>query len=429
MVSDSHRAMLADRPPFVLTMGGYLGTLAAVRCLGHAGLPVVVVDETTFAPALWSRYVVRRHRSPPVRPLTPFVDWLVELGSRTAGHVLYATSDDLAWAFAERSDELRRHYRLLSPSFETLRRLLDKRRLYDLCESAGISVPRTWFPQNESDLEAVAREACQPLLIKPRTQVLFTSQRKARIVRAFDELKSAYADFLRYNRYDEHFLRSHPDVERPMLQECGSTDEPIYSISGFCDASAGHFAVRASLKLLQWPPRAGVGLLFEDAPIHAELAAKLRRMCESVGFVGVFEAEFIGTPSGLRLIDFNPRFFGQMGFDVARGLPSPLLVYLAAVGDTDKLRAEVSAGSAWRAEGPTRFVNRTTLALTRAAERLVGRKPMGVAHVGGGNRAGATVDAVGDPHDWLPTLLDRVQQIGGALRHPRAMLTAARRRD
>ena len=424
-----HKTMPADRPAFVLTMGGYYGTLAAARCLGHAGLPVVVADETHFAPASWSRYVVSRHRSPPARPIGPFVDWLIDLGRRSPGRVLYATSDDLAWAFAQRGEELGRHYRLLSPPFETLHRLLDKRQLYALCESVGISVPRTWFPRDESDLEGVVREARRPLLIKPRTQVFFTSQRKGRIVRALEELKSAYSDFLRYNRYDEHLLRSHPDVERPMLQECGAAGEPIYSISGFCDARAGHFATRASLKLIQWPRLAGVGLYFEDAEIHAELASKLRRMCESIGFVGVFEAEFIGTPTGFQLIDFNPRFFGQMGFDVVRGLPSPLLVYLAAIGDTDRLRAEVGAASDWRAAGPMRFVNKTALALTRTAERLVGRKPTEVAHLRGGNGAGPTVDAVGDSHDWLPTLFDGLQQIGGALRHPRAMLTAALRRD
>jgi D-aspartate ligase len=424
-----HKTMTADRPGFLLTMGGYYGTLAATRCLGKAGLPVVVADETHFAAALWSRYVVSRYRSPPVRPHAPFVDWLMDLGRRTPGRVLYATSDDLAWAFAERGEELRRQYRLLSPPFETLRRLLDKRELYGLCEAVEIPVPRTWFPGEEADLETVARQARRPLLIKPRTQVLFTSQRKARIVGVLAELKSAYADFLRYNCYDGDLLRAYPDLERPMLQECGSADEPIYSISGFCDSGAGHFVARASLKLIQWPRLAGIGLYFEDAPIHAELAGKLRKMCESVGFTGVFEAEFIGTPGGLKLIDFNPRFFGQMGFDVVRGLPSPLLVYLAAIGDSERLRQEVAAAGAWRPRGPMRFINRTALTLTRTAERLVGRTPTQVAPLRGANGVGPTVDAVGDSHDWVPMLFDSVQQVGMALRHPRAMLMAALRRD
>jgi len=417
------------RPALVLTMGGYYGTLAAVRCLGHAGLPVVVADDRPFAAALWSRYVVRRHRSPAVRPVDPFVDWLVDLGRRTPGCVLYATSDDLAWAFADRGDELRRHYRLLSPPFETVHGLLDKRRLYATCESFGLSVPRTWFPRDESDLEVVAREAQLPLLIKPRTQVHFTSQRKGRIVRRVSELKVAYSDFLRFNRYDEGFLRRHPEVEHPMLQECLSADEPVYSISGFCDCRAGHFTTRASLKLIQWPRLAGVGLYFEDVPVRPELADKLQRMLESLGFVGVFEAEFIGASSAPQLIDFNPRFFGQMGFDVVRGLPSPLLVYLAAIGDDAQLRTEVQAARSWRPLGPMHFVNKTALTLTRTAERLVGRPPAQVNGAPGTNGAGATVDAVGDSQDWLPTLLDGMQQVGGALRHPRATLTAALRRD
>ena len=110
---DARTEIEPTRPGFVLTMARYYGTLAATRCLGHAGVPVIVADESRFSPALWSRHVVRREHCPPARFLDRLVDWLLEFGARNPGHVLYATSDDLAWVFAERSALFSRPHRLV----------------------------------------------------------------------------------------------------------------------------------------------------------------------------------------------------------------------------------------------------------------------------------------------------------------------------
>jgi hypothetical protein len=58
--------------------------------------------------------------------------------------------------------------------------------------------------------------------------------------------------------------------------------------------------------------------------------------------------EFIRAGGKQLLIDFNPRFYSQMGFDIARGSPLPLLVYEAACGHEAQL-AEVSREAlAWK---------------------------------------------------------------------------------
>ena len=413
-----------DRPGFVLTMARYYGTLAAARCLGRAGVPLIVADDRWFAPALWSRHVVQREHCPPARDLDGLVDWLLAWGVRSPGHVLYATSDDLAWIFAERAAELRRDFRLLSPSFETVGALLDKRSLYELCATAGLRTPRTWFPAHLDDVAQVEREATLPLIVKPRTQVLFTTMRKGSVLTTMRKMRGAYETFLNLNRHDPRILERQPGVDWPMIQEFyAASDEPIYSLSGFADASKGLFVVRGSRKLVQWPRQAGVGICFEDAPVSGSLADGLRRLCELAGYVGVFEAEFIRASTDPRLIDFNPRFFGQMGFDVVRGLPGPLMVYLAATGDFARLRATVEAARDWRPSGPMRFANGTALAWTGLAERLVGHRPVDV------GSDGVMVDFVVDRDDRLPGMLDSVQQVTGALRHARGTLLAAFRKD
>ena len=402
-------------------MASYYGSLSATRCLGTHDVPVIVADADAFAPARWSRHAAHLEVAPPVRPIGPFIDWLFRFGQRHPGQVLYATSDDLAWAFAEHQTELRAHFRLLSPPFETVSRILDKAALYAACDDVGLKTPRTWLPQDD-EIERVVREARFPVIVKPRTQVRFRSMSKGRVVGRPKELGATYRRFARENLYDHDFAAKYPHLLRPVVQELHTG--LIYAISGFCDLRRGAFVVRASRKLVQWPRRAGVGVAFEDAPVDPVLAERLRKLCEKTGFFGIFEAEFVAAGDDVHLIDFNPRFFGQMGFDAARGLPSPYLVYLAATEAYDRLKAEVDAAIRWRPARAMVYVNRTALAWTQAAELLVGRERTKLpAQVVASSPS--YVDAVGFEGDWRPALVDGVGQIVGALCHPRAALRAA----
>ena len=415
----------SSSPAFLLTMAFYGGTLAAARCLGQRGIPVIMADTHRRAPALWSRFVVRRERCPPVRPLERYVDWLLAHGARNPGNVLYATSDDLAWAFAQREAELRRYFRLLTPPFASVARLLDKRALYAACAAVSIRTPWTRFPCDNDELDAVAREAPYRVMVKPRTQVLFTSMRKGIIAATADELRKGYKAFLRANRYDTGLLERQPDLERPMVQEYCSS-ENIYAISGFCDPRRDLFVARAARKLIQWPRRAGIGIAFEDVSLDESLADRVLRLCEATGFFGVFEAEFVDNGRDRLLIDFNPRFFGQMGFDAERALPSAYLAYLAATDDIPRLRAEVNAAKRWLARGPMLFLDKTALLLTTTAERLVGRAPAAVKPSTAANQT-LVFDSKADPGDRLPGIVDSALQIAWALRHAPAVLRRAAR--
>ncbi len=423
-----YRLLDMDRSGFVLTMASYYGTLAAVRCLGNAEVPVFMADADAYGPAAWSRHVTRRLRCPPPRSVDAFVQWLLDLGEWDPGHVLYATSDDLAWIIAAHEDVLRKHFKLLTPPFSAMAALLDKGRLYEACRAVGMHTPRTWLPTSWRDVERIAHEVDPPVILKPRTQVLFDTQFKGRVLWTREELRASYGEFLRTNRYDARMLARQPEVAWPMLQEfCGKPGDPIYSLSGFSDPRHDVFVARATYKLLQWPRQAGVGILFEDAPLCEDLTARVRRLCETTGFYGVFEAEFVEVGQERRLIDFNPRFFGQIGFDVARQLPSPYLVYLDAMGDVAGLRDAAREAQGWRRDRTIRFGNRAALRLTRAAERVVGQTIDRWAN--GASHGVPLLDASLDPDDWVPGILDGVQQVALAMIHPRATLRSALRRN
>ncbi len=422
--SRSPAALRWRDPPILLPMAAYHGTLAAVRCLGRAGIPVTVADSVRFVPAVWSRFVKRRVRCP--RPDEPerFIEWLLEFGAREPGHVLYPTTDDVAWLYARHRDELSNHYNLCIPDLEVTRLLLNKVRLQAAARTVGLPMPRTWLPEDEEGFDEIVRQARFPLVIKPRSQVLLRPHAKGVTVDRPGDLRRAYAGFISAVAYAPCVLADDPGLSRPCVQEYSpEAAENVYGISGFIDETGELFAARASRKLLQHPGQLGVGLCFEEAEVRPDLEAKVFALCRRLGYHGVFEAEFIERDGTSLLIDFNPRFFGQMAFDVARGLPLPLFAYQAAIGDGRRLRQQIGAARA-RHHRPIRAYCRSfELKLFLTLRRLCGTLSREAARRWWAwleEHRRSMVDAVFDAEDRLPGSVEAVHQLAGYARHPRA---------
>ncbi|MHB8876311.1 MAG: carboxylate--amine ligase, partial [Myxococcaceae bacterium] len=361
------------RPPVLLAMADYYGTLAAVRCLGRRGVPVTIAEGRLLAPARWSRFVTRRVPCPDLACPERFVEWLLSFGAKNPGHVLYPTSDDLCWLYALHREELSKHFHLYQPGLGPIYSLLDKTRLNAACAEVGLGTPRTWLPQSRADVERAAAEVDSPVVIKPRTQVLYESRTKGVHVTDRARLVERYFEFAKSNRYRAPLLAQDPLAGWPMIQAYHpEARHSIYGLGGFIDESGELFVARAARKVLQRPRRLGIGLCFEDAEPIPEVFAQVAALCRHLHYHGVFEVELIETPSSRLLIDFNPRFYGQMAFEIARGLPLPALVYEAALGCRDTIRFEVARARAWVPEGRHIYAHRALLGLVLAVQELAG---------------------------------------------------------
>src|SRR5262249_50064699 len=93
------------RIPMVLCNAGYCGTLAAIRSLGRAGVPVVTVDPAILAPGRYSRFSKLHLACPPLEMIDEWAEWLVRLGRCGPRRALYATSDLVSFALARYRDE------------------------------------------------------------------------------------------------------------------------------------------------------------------------------------------------------------------------------------------------------------------------------------------------------------------------------------
>jgi D-aspartate ligase len=421
------KASGAQGPAVLLTSSRYLGTLAAVRSFGREGIPSVVADDRRLGPASWSRFVGRRVKCPADSRPQQLIEWLLAFGKANPDHVLCATSDESAWLYSKYRTELSQHFHMYQPSVEAVYSLLNKRRLYDIGRAEAIDFPRTWFPQSQDDLRAVVQEAQFPVLTKPVTQILHTTHTKGAVCDDASALSRLFS-LMSAGMYQPELLAFDPSVVCPMVQEFQPTaTEGIYSLSGFIDESGKLLAARGAMKILQRPRRLGVGLCFERADVKPHLVDALGRICRRAGYYGVFEAEFIHRDGKDLLIDFNPRFYGQMGFDIARGLPVPLLAYYAALGDWQTVKALAERAVA---DDGTVVVhcNRIDFEIMLRAQRLSGG--MTGEEVRFWRRwyrrhEGRAVHGIMDKDDWRPFMAEIARVFLEHLRHPRATLKSS----
>ncbi len=125
-----------------------------------------------------------------------------------------------------------------------------------------------------------------------------------------------------------------PDVSYLLVQRFVPSVQGVHSISGFIDRSGRMLASLGCVKVLQ-ASHVGIGICFENATPEAGLVERIAALCKKVGYYGMFEAEYIRSEGRQLLIDFNPRYFGQMGFDIARGVPLAFMAHVSALGRED----------------------------------------------------------------------------------------------
>jgi D-aspartate ligase len=323
------------RSPVILANSSYLGTLAAARSLGRAGIKVIAADPSVWPLTRYSRHTAQYVKCPRFEDTLEWINWLISLGQRGPRCAVYATSDAVSFALARHKNEIAKYFDLYQPDLETILNVLDKKRLLQCARDAGLGAPDTWLPKSAEEAGQIAAELGTPLLIKPRSQLAHRQMTKAGIVNANPTaVRDLFTKFEQDAAWDSEFLQIVPDAKLPMIQRFYPTSVgAVYSLSGFRDQS-GRTIFRAARKTLQIPLRTGTGICFEPVAMERELAERTELLCERIGYYGVFELEFIRGDQDFMLIDFNGRFYGQMAYDIGRGMDLPRLAYEAATGGT-----------------------------------------------------------------------------------------------
>lgn len=402
----------------LLTNGDYYGTLAAARYFGRKGYRVAVADNGRAAASHYSRFVQERLQCPPRLEFDARLRWLIDFGKARPGWLLYPCSDDMAWIIAGGRERLAPHFAMFQPSFTTIETLLNKQKLYGLCARLGVPTPFTTYPTNLHELTDIAQSLEGRYLVKPKTQVGLTITRKATLSEGGADLITAYTRFQSAFRHIEAVCRHDPTLAWPMIQAFNpSAATQTSNLAGFRSRDGQTFRFLSSRKALQYPLTIGVGLCFESIPAPPVLVDYVRRICEATDYFGAFEVEFIRSGDGFDLIDFNPRYYGQMALEIGRGLPIPGMVAAAAL-DLPPVPVEETVVDMHIAH---RSLLKLIMTTQWIARRVSLRERNRWLRLTSGKES-RMVDHVYAADDKCPWLADILLRWLGYLRHPRSSL-------
>ena len=422
----SKQELDCTRIPALLTEPGNCGTLAAARELGKRGVRVWSVSANRGTPTSSSRHVSRHIQNR--RAVTPEqnLELLLSIGKAEPGMVLYPTSDEFAWLQSTNIPELQSCFRMYSPDGISMENVLDKRHLFDACTAVGIESPVSYFAESLDEVQAVAEHATFPLLLKQRTQIFSITHTKGKIVRCASELIPAYKSFIARNQHADAVHARMPFSSWPLMQEFHQdAHKGSYLVSGFVNRNHTHMVAQAAVKVLQYPRTLGIALCMETAPLDDALAQRILALCKRTGHFGVFQIEFLIAGNRKLLIDFNPRYYHYMSFDMARGIPFSWLAHLGACGDEQALANAIDHAREHLNQNQFTFSHRLQLRALLWGQRLTGTMSVKDFKYWCNwykQHQHHMIDAIADPDDRRPEFAAAAKELFSNLRHPRAFL-------
>ena len=376
-------------------------TLSFARSLGRKGVPLHFYGNGA---GRWSRYRSRRQRCPSVENTAVFLPWLRDRIRSGEISRIAPTTDLIAYYASVLREEFPPEVRRTIAPLSEIENCLIKTRFAG--GLAGQPVLSTAAPDSVCGAVSAAAQIGFPLILKPKSHLAVGSDERGHLIRNESELLQHYR---RYSVFpgQESIAAAYPELRWPLIQHyVPSASKRVYSVTGMKDADGGVLAPTVSYKREQWPPNVGVStvqIAYEDDRI---LKAGLE-IVDKLLSRGIFEVELLADNNVLYAIDLNPRGYGFLELDIARGADLPWLWYQSTF---EAQRPSAVPLPAVSLEARNRFRHLlNAMTRPRKAWRSERRDP---------DMPRSSVSMIGHWSDPVPMLLSNLQ----LLRHPRSLL-------
>ncbi|WP_433466138.1 ATP-grasp domain-containing protein [Spirillospora sp. CA-128828] len=354
------------------------GTLAVIRSLGRAGVPVHAILEGRGNPSSRSRYLYRGHPwAPPAERPAELLGHLREVGERIGRPALLVPMDDAGAIFvAEHADGLAPHFVFPRQDPGVPRSVADKALLMETCERHDVRCPPSRTPASAADVDEAAAALGLPLIAKwARPWRLGPGMRSTTVVRTLGALHRLFAA----TRDRSPDGDPGPLILQRRIPPAGGD----WFFQGYFDANLDCLFGAVGRKHLAHPPQAGHTVEGEwvSDPELERLAIRIVRLFGCRGLVDL-DFRFDADGGVHHLLDFNPRIGAQFrlftdrdGLDLARVLHldqsgRPVPDALPAPGRTLLVENHYLRGSARRAPRAGLRPLRETLRPLREADEF-----------------------------------------------------------
>jgi predicted ATP-grasp superfamily ATP-dependent carboligase len=306
-----------------VTDGEERATLAVVRALGAAGIPVTVGSSQPHCLAGSSRYCAKRVCYPPSEHSEDFCAFLLEEIHRGKYDVFLPMTDLTMQLVSSVRGAIPAGVGLPFPGKEQVTRVQDKREMVALAGKVGIACPKTITLSDPREVEEVSKKLRYPVVIKPRFSRYFAG---GRVVTGSVQYANDAATLI------SHYRHLNDLIPLPLIQErIEGEGRGIFLLiwNGELRAAFSHRRLREK------PPWGGVSVYSESVPLDQELVNKSDALLKAAGWQGVAMVEFkVDRRDGrAKLMEVNGRFWGSLQLAIDAGMNFPLMLYRLALGE------------------------------------------------------------------------------------------------
>ncbi len=317
---DSSQSSEQALPAVLVTDAAQRASLAVIRSLGKAGVPVIACDTSDAAIGGASRYCQRYVVCPDSRskPLA-FIDWVASFCRDEAISVVFPITETSSQALLMHPQQLQ-HIRLPFTDFDRLITIADKASLLDQARACGLEVPHSYYYDQGSDVPAEL-PLTPPFIAKPSRSNHWLGDRwlstEVSIVRSAQDWQQ-----LLQERED---LREHPILLQEFIPGRGAGIFALYHHG----EPLSFFAHR---RLREKPPSGGVSVWSESCQPDPGIQAQAKAILDRVQWHGVAMIEFRVDDNGKAwLMEVNTRFWGSLQLAIDAGFDFPWLLYQSCV--------------------------------------------------------------------------------------------------
>lgn len=306
------------RTPVLVLDADQTSSLAVVRALGRAGIPVEVGSAKPDPLGASSRHVRQAHRHPdPLTQEAAFIDWVRQRQTQQRSELIFPLTERSVVPLTRHRSGLDDTRLALAPS-RALEQVLDKSKTVALAESLGLRVPRSHHVATAAALDGfvAAQPWGFPLVVKPMRSFGHDGKDRVQLAVSYafnpTQLRQLVLEALRYGEVilQEYFVGQGVGVE--------------------LIADRGEVRYAFQHRRLHEVPLTGGGssLRISEAVVPA-LQDASAKLIKALNWHGVAMVEFKYQPEtgDHCLMEINGRFWGSLPLAVAAGANFPVMLH------------------------------------------------------------------------------------------------------
>lgn len=154
----------------VVILGGHIQALGLARQVAAKSIEVVLLVDTRYAVAKYSKAVQKTHIYHGITELEKKIEALC---LPQKGCLLFPTNDEMVEFLAGHYADYQQRFALGIPHPDTLALFNDKRKAYQFAANHNIPCPECWYPDTLDEVEAIASALPYPVVVKPAIMYSF----------------------------------------------------------------------------------------------------------------------------------------------------------------------------------------------------------------------------------------------------------------